>query len=147
MVDMVKVKLVKTSIDLGVDSVHTPELVAKVMKDYMEEHCNTDRENMVVLGVDINFKIHAIHTLSIGDSRSMQFSMLEIFRVCLLSNSQGFFLAHNHPTGEVEPSDTDIETTHVIQQGAKTMGLNMLDHIIIGDREVYSMKVNGDLTD
>jgi DNA repair protein RadC len=147
MIDVVRVVLERTPIDLGVICVSNPKLAEKVLRNYIQDYCDQDRENLVILCVDTKLKINAIHTLAVGGINKCSVNMLQVFKICALSNSPGFFLAHNHPTGDVTPSDDDFTVIKKLQKGAKRMGLKLMDNIIIGDKEVYSMRAEGHLTD
>jgi len=61
----------------------------------------------------------------------------EIFKRVILCNGSGFLLLHNHPSGDVSPSKSDVEITIRIQQGASILALNFFDHIIVGAHGSY----------
>jgi DNA repair protein RadC len=145
MVNAVQVKLVKTPIDLGTDIIPTLPLAAKMAKEYMEGYCSNNRENIILICVSRDFQVNAIHTLAVGVDSQVTFNAPDIFRVCLLSNSLGFILAHNHPNGVCEPSDADLSATRALKKAAKTIGLRLLDHLIIGDNLVHSMRECGQI--
>ena len=64
----------------------------------------------------------------------------EIFNEALLHNAASVILVHNHPSGDPEPSEDDIEITKRIQEAGKIMGIDVLDHIIITKNKVFSFK-------
>lgn len=63
----------------------------------------------------------------------------EIFKEALFLNANAIMLAHNHPSGDLTPSKSDIEITNHIQQGMELMGLKLLDHIIVGGKQAVSL--------
>lgn len=65
------------------------------------------------------------------------------FAIDLLAT--GLILAHNHPSGQTRPSDQDIRITKKINEACKLIELTLLDHIILTEKEVYSMANNGDI--
>jgi DNA repair protein RadC len=68
----------------------------------------------------------------------------EIFKVAILSNSATIIIFHNHPSGHVEPSEEDITITKRLKECGKLMGIELLDHIIIGSEDRYcSLKEKG----
>jgi DNA repair protein RadC len=69
----------------------------------------------------------------------------EVLRPCILCNASGFIVAHNHPSGDTAPSRADIQVTRQLREAAKTMGIEFLDHIIVGDpdSEIYSFNEAG----
>lgn len=67
----------------------------------------------------------------------------DVFKAALLHNAASFMLFHNHPSGDPQPSMEDIRSTKRIVEASRIMGINILDHIIIGHRRYYSMKEYG----
>lgn len=69
----------------------------------------------------------------------------EVLRPCILSNASGFAVAHNHPSEECSPSRADIAVTRQLREASKIMGIEMLDHVIVGDAssEIYSFNEAG----
>lgn len=80
-----------------------------------------------------------------GTASSCLVNPREVLRPCILSNATGFIVAHNHPSGDTAPSRADIQVTRTLKEASKTMGIDMLDHIIVGDphSEVYSFNEAG----
>ncbi|HNE44520.1 MAG TPA: JAB domain-containing protein, partial [Chitinophagales bacterium] len=66
-----------------------------------------------------------------------------ILRLALQKLASGIILAHNHPSGNLQPSDADISVTKKLRDAAKLMEIAVLDHLIIGDRDYYSFADNG----
>ena len=66
-----------------------------------------------------------------------------IFQLALENLASGIILCHNHPSGNVQPSQQDIKLTRKINEGAKLLEINLLDHIILGDENYYSFADNG----
>jgi DNA repair protein RadC len=64
----------------------------------------------------------------------------EIFAEALKQNAASVILVHNHPSGDPEPSQDDLEITKRIQEAGKIMGIDVLDHIIITKTKVFSFK-------
>ena len=75
-----------------------------------------------------------------GTASSCLVNPREVLRPVILSNACGFVVAHNHPSGDTQPSRADIQVTRQLREAAKTMGIDFLDHIIVGDpdSEIYS---------
>ncbi len=61
-----------------------------------------------------------------------------IFKLSLENNSSGIILCHNHPSGNIKPSEADIKLTKKIKEGGELLDINVLDHIIIGDENYFS---------
>jgi DNA repair protein RadC len=66
----------------------------------------------------------------------------EIFQEALKQNSASVILVHNHPSGDCEPSEEDLLITKRIVDAGKTMGIDVLDHVIITKGKIYSFKDN-----
>ena len=64
-------------------------------------------------------------------------------RVALLSNAASIMVAHNHPSGNPEPSEADLVTTKKLEEVGDLMGIRLLDHLIIGDDQFISLKEQG----
>jgi len=66
----------------------------------------------------------------------------EIFAEALKQNAASVILVHNHPSGDAEPSQDDLEITKRILEAGKIMGIDVLDHVIITKNKVFSFKEN-----
>lgn len=67
----------------------------------------------------------------------------EVFKEAYLSSSTSIICVHNHPSGVINPSKNDIELTKQLQSASIQLGINLLDHIIIGSKTYYSFRENG----
>ena len=74
-----------------------------------------------------------------GSSRSIVDLKVVYWEACK-KNACAIIVFHNHPSGNVRPSDEDIETTRLIEQASKIMGIQLLDHVIVGKHHYYSFK-------
>jgi DNA repair protein RadC len=128
------------SIEYG-KSVCSSETAANLIKQYIG---SSDRENLVVLALNIKNDITGIHTVSIGSLNESTGHPREVFKFAILANAAHIILGHNHPSGHIEPSGADIQFTHKIEDAGRLIGIELLDHIIIGDG-YYSMKSHGDI--
>lgn len=69
----------------------------------------------------------------------------EVFKEAYLNGAASIILLHNHPSGDVIPSNNDIETTEQFIQIGQLLGIKIIDHIIVGKSQYYSFHENGDL--
>jgi DNA repair protein RadC len=109
--------------------------------DFMRNSLNINNEAQeVVYLLSLNNKNQLVSFIELarGGLNMCNVSQNEIFKNVLLSNSNKFILAHNHPSGDPTPSESDIEVTKDILKGAKTLNINFLDHLVIGDDEYMS---------
>ena len=77
--------------------------------------------------------ITSIFELSHGSVNSSIFSVREIFQKALLANAVSIILMHNHPSGVTDPSIEDVEVTRRAVEAGRIIGIEVLDHIIVGD--------------
>ncbi len=96
----------------------------------------------VVVALFLDCKNNVIGTCEIGhgtiDACILQ--PRDIFKAALLHNAASLMLFHNHPSGNPQPSMDDINSTKRIVEAGRIIGINVLDHIIIGDHRYYSLK-------
>ena len=83
--------------------------------------------------------IVAYHEVSHGSLAQTIIHPREVFKRALLSNASAIICVHNHPSGILEPSLLDIETTKRLIDAGKVLGIEVLDHIIIGEDGYYSI--------
>ncbi len=69
----------------------------------------------------------------------------KIFKIALENNASSIVLSHNHPSGNVQPSDADIKLTHKLKSAGEMLDLPVIDHIILGDEKYYSFADEGQL--
>lgn len=67
----------------------------------------------------------------------------EIFKRALLNNASNIIVAHNHPSGDPNPSKEDIQITERLKEAGNLLGINLLDHIIVGEDKYISLKEKG----
>jgi len=93
----------------------------------------------------LNTKNHIIKYLnvSVGSLNASIVHPREVFSEAVKSGCSAILLAHNHPSGDPEPSREDIETTHRLVNAGNILGIKVLDHVIIGDGRYISLKEQG----
>jgi DNA repair protein RadC len=141
-VNIVSIKMVKEgSILYKERKIGSPKDAAKIARQFLE---NCDREQLIVICLDTKNQVTAINVASIGTLNSSLLHPREIFKVAILSNSASIIISHNHPSGDPSPSSEDISITTRIKEAGKILGIELLDHIIIGDMDRYvSIKEKG----
>lgn len=94
--------------------------------------------------VCLNTKLHmtSVFEISHGNVNSSVVSPREVFQKALLANAVSIILMHNHPSGDTKPSREDIEVTKRLVEAGKIVGVQVLDHLIIGD-DYCSLKEKG----
>lgn len=93
----------------------------------------------------LNTKNQVIHkqTIFIGSLNSSIVHPREVFKEALRRSAASFICLHNHPSGDPTPSREDIEVTKRLEQSGKIIGIELLDHIIIGENKYVSLKEKG----
>lgn len=104
---------------------------------------SNDRETLIVIGVSTKSTINFISTVSVGSLNATVATPREVFKNAILSNSARLFLAHNHPSYDVSPSDTDIDFTRVIQKCGELLGIELVDHLIVSPTNYFSFLKEG----
>lgn len=86
-------------------------------------------------------QLTGFHDISHGDLNSAPVHPREVFKRALLNNAAGIILVHNHPSGDSTPSNEDIDMTTRLVEAGDLLGIQIVDHIIIGtENNYYSMK-------
>lgn len=124
----------------GKKPITSPEVVVQVAKSYFK---NSDREHFICFALDTRNNIIGLNTVSIGCVDSTIVHPREVFKFAILANATVVIFAHNHPSGDANPSSDDIAMTKRLQEAGKIIGIEVIDHIIIGDGIHKSMKAAG----
>ncbi len=101
-----------------------------------------DRENFVVMLLNTKNEVIETSTVSVGTLSASLVHPREVFKPAVRASAASVVLAHNHPSGKVEPSREDREVTRRLGQAAGILGIEVLDHVIVGDG-YFSMKEHG----
>jgi DNA repair protein RadC len=103
---------------------------------------NLDRENFVAVLLNTKNEVIGTPTVSVGTLSSSLVHPREVFKPAVRASAASVILAHNHPSGKVEPSREDREVTRRLSEAAEILGIEVLDHVIVGDG-CFSMKEHG----
>ena len=98
---------------------------------------DVDREHFVILLLDQKNQVIGIHTVSMGSLTASIVHPREVFKVAILSNAASLILAHNHPSGDCQPSREDRALTTRLVEAGKLLGIAVLDHVVIGGEGKY----------
>ncbi|KUO70898.1 MAG: hypothetical protein APF81_08955 [Desulfosporosinus sp. BRH_c37] len=120
--------------------INSPQDVAHIV---MEEMRFLDREHFRVISLSTKNHVLGISPVSIGSLNSSLVHPRECFKEAIRRNSNAIILLHNHPSGDPTPSQEDIEVTRRLADGGKILGIEVLDHVIIGDNRFISLKERG----
>jgi len=120
------------------NNIDSPDEIYKMFKNVRLN----DKEQIISVHFNNRLEINCFEVVSIGDSGSCLFSPKEIFKGIFLSNSSAFILIHNHTTGDSRPSDQDLKVLQIIEKGSELVGVQLLDFMVIGDYDYWSLKKN-----
>ncbi len=99
-------------------------------------------ETSYIVGVDAANRVKSKIKLSIGGIKSVGISTHEIANFITNIKPAYAFLAHNHPLGKAQPSQGDVEGTQIVESLLSSLGVPLIDHIIVGIDGVFGMKTN-----
>ncbi len=117
--------------------IKSPEDVKNIV---MEEMRYYDREHFRVLYLDRKGGLISMEDVSVGGLHSSQVHPREVFKTAVKRSAASLILVHNHPSGDPTPSREDIEVTRLLISAGQLMGIEVLDHIVVGERNYISMK-------
>ncbi|KZE40005.1 hypothetical protein AV656_01630 [Bhargavaea cecembensis] len=117
--------------------IRSPEDAAAYL---MPDMSNLNQEHFVVLFLNVKNEVLHSRTIFIGSLNSSIVHPREVFREAVKRSAASIICAHNHPSGNPAPSPEDIEVTKRLAEAGKIVGIDLLDHIIIGDHKFLSLK-------
>lgn len=120
--------------------VRDTETAARIAMHYIGDE---DREVFFVICLNTKNEIVAIHRAHVGSINAAIIHPREVFKCAILNNASGLIFFHNHPSSDVQPSREDIEVTNRLVECGKILGIDVLDHIIVGDHRFLSLKERG----
>ena len=132
--DRVAIRMVKEPPLYSDVPLSNPEAVIKVMRDVFKEY---DREVVALVSLKSNMKPVNLNIVSLGAIDQAVVHPRDLLKSAILSNAAAVLIAHNHPSGDLSPSRLDISMTDRMQQVFSIMGIDIVDHIIIGDNDNY----------
>ena len=131
-IDIVSTRMVKEySILYATRRVENPEDAVGLMKDFLED---LDKEQVMLLCLNTKGEPTHISTISTGSLTSSIVHPREVFKTAIIANAKSIMLFHNHPSGDPTPSNEDLNITKRLKQAGDIMGIELLDHIIIGEQ-------------
>ena len=136
-------KMVKEdSVPYEVPVIKSPTEVYQAAKQLLALH-EKPQEHFCILCLNTKNKMVGVHTISIGSLNASIVHPREVFKAAILNNASRIICLHNHPSGDPEPSKEDIEITRRLVEAGEIIGIEVLDHVIIGEQRYLSMKERG----
>ena len=127
------------------EPMNNPDLAILVMNEFLSQ---MDRELFCIVNLQADLTPINMNIVSVGSLNEALINPREIFKSAILSNAHSMMLIHNHPSGNLTPSTSDIQTTARMQELGELMGISLVDHIITGrDGNYYSFRDKGEFPD
>lgn len=120
----------------GRAQVTTPEEAARLVRPLL---LGRDREHCLLVSLDVKHRLLGVATVSVGSVDHTFMGPREVFREALLAGASAIFLAHNHPSGDATPSADDRQVTRRLAQAGSCVGVELLDHLVVGDPDWVSL--------
>lgn len=120
--------------------------VYEVVKALLEQRQETEKHKEYFYAIGLNSKNEILYVdiVAIGTVNYVSPIIREILRLTLIKNAVSLIVAHNHPSGSIQPSTEDKKYTNLLKQACDVMSVKLLDHIIVGDG-FYSFNDEGRL--
>lgn len=126
----------------AIDAIRSPENVYELATGYLRMHEESE-EYLYLVCMNVKNRITGVFEISHGNVNSSIFGVREILQKALLANAVNIIVMHNHPSGDPSPSREDIKVTERLKEAGKLIGIDLLDHIIVGDGKFSSLKEKG----
>ncbi|THF74123.1 JAB domain-containing protein [Cohnella fermenti] len=120
--------------------IHSPRQAAEIFRQFIGD---CDRETFCILCLNTKNEPTALHQVSSGSLNASLVHPRETFKLAILANSASIIACHNHPSGEPQPSPEDIELTERLRDSGTLLGIELLDHLVLGDGNFVSLKERG----
>lgn len=101
------------------------------------------QEHFIVLGLDSRQRVRLVRTVGIGSLAQVDVHPREVFRPLIRAGIHAVILVHNHPSGDPEPSEADVELTHRMAEVGRLVGIPVLDHLVVTDGDHCSLAALG----
>lgn len=145
-----KAAVLQAALEIGRRIAGSGEEVRPVIKSpedaaglVMEEMRHLDREHFRALLLNTKNQVIAREVISIGTLNSSTVHPRELFKNAIKRNAAAVILIHNHPSGDPAPSNEDLAVTGRLVEAGRIIGIEVLDHLIIGDNRFVSFKAKG----
>ena len=143
--EQVAIRMVEQPPLYSKEPMNNPDAAIRVMNEFLSQ---MDRELFCIVNLQADLTPINMNIVSVGSLNEALINPREIFKSAILSNAHSMMLIHNHPSGNLTPSTSDIQTTARMQELGELMGSSLVDHIITGrDGNYYSFRDKGEFPD
>ena len=113
--------------------------------NFLKKHIIKKREQFIVLTLNGSHNVISSHIITIGLVNRTIIHPREVFQCAILDNSSSIVLVHNHPSGNIKPSEEDNEITVRMKEAGELLGISVLDHLIISKDSYFSYRQETDI--
>ena len=143
--EQVAIRMVEQPQLYSKEPMNNPDAAIRVMNEFLSQ---MDRELFCIVNLQADLTPINMNIVSVGSLNEALINPREIFKSAILSNAHSMMLIHNHPSGNLTPSTSDIQTTARMQELGELMGISLVDHIITGrNGNYYSFRDKGEFPD
>jgi len=121
-------------------AIRSPHDVARLLMPAMRL---LDREHFQAILLDTKHRVLDIVSISVGSLNATTVHPREVFKEAIRKSAAAVVLVHNHPSGQAEPSREDVRITEQLRAAGEIVGIQVVDHIILGDGQFYSFREHG----
>ena len=140
-INIVSIKMVKESSFLyQIRTISSPNDAYEMIREQLKD---LDREQFIIACLNTKNEPMNISVVAVGTLNKAIVHPREVFKTAILSNAANVIAFHNHPSGDTEPSQQDIQLTNRLYEAGELLGIKLLDHLIIGDGTFTSLKEKG----
>ena len=140
-INIVSIKMVKESSFLyQTRTVSSPNDAYEMIREQLKD---LDREQFIIACLNTKNEPTNISVVAVGTLNKAIVHPREVFKTAILSNAANVIAFHNHPSGDTEPSQQDIQLTNRLYEVGELLGIKLLDHLIIGYGTFTSLKEKG----
>jgi DNA repair protein RadC len=105
-----------------------------------DELAGSDREMLLSVMLTVKNDLIGVETVSIGSITASTTTPRDVFKSAILANAVAIIVCHNHPSGDLVPSDADIKITKQLIAAGELLGIKVLDHLIVSNQGYKSLR-------
>jgi DNA repair protein RadC len=125
--------------DIGQHKITSPETCYHALQQILDLK-SEPVEKFGIITLTTKNKIAGVHVISTGTLDSAFIEPRDVYQAALMNNAKSIIAWHNHPSGDPQPSQSDVSLTKLLKYAGDVMKIKLLDHIIIGDEKFVSLK-------
>ena len=124
------------------EQITMPEQIADIFRKIVKQDMDL-QEHVLAFHLNGNHQVIGYRLVTIGLLNQCQIHPREVYQSAILDSCASIIVAHNHPSGDLTPSQQDIDITKRLQKAGEIIGIKLIDHLIVTKKESYSFKEYG----